>query len=597
MLNKDEIKFFEKQGYYTTNQYSILDKNNIDIIKKSFDKYFLKYEEGVINKENTKYSEFHNIRPTFKVKNVTYGGTPLIHRYKRGYGSIDGKNNTNFLFGKRGVLGDRYFSKQLIKIIENENILNAVASILETKKDNLSFHNGSLAKVYPGCTGESKRYHIDTPGFLDNRRNLLDYEYHVVNVFIYVSDIDLVNAPMRIIPSSHSEYHKINKYVAKSFQGNEKQNFIPQAGLLFEEIINDIGLEQEVKLTGKSGKITFMHSGLLHSSTENFSNQKTREVVILNYSKRDNRNLRKLVYYNYPSQAKKFLKNVANSKLFERSFNPKITDKINDNIHKKVFSKITQTIRYSKFKTSILIAKYKFKINYKFNLIRKKNKKYINIGSGKFLNKYVSGLDFEKGITDFDFDLNSGKKLNFLDESFYGVYSSHCIEHLQIDLADFYLKEFYRILTKDGILRITVPDMSKYFEAYRKKDAKFFDWINGKGIYGEDSWLRMITRSFSEPIVDEYTDGELYKLYKQKTREDFCNFFESQFKDYPNKNKLINDFHKSWWDEKKIKKSLKDIGFRDIEIKTSESSKCKFFVGKDFNKTRVHMSLFVEAIK
>ena len=69
-------------------------------------------------------------------------------------------------------------------------------------------------------------------------------------------------------------------------------------------IINDIGLEQEVKLTGKSGKITFMHSGLLHSSTENFSNQKTREVVILNYSKRDNRNLRKLVYYNYPSQAK-----------------------------------------------------------------------------------------------------------------------------------------------------------------------------------------------------------------------------------------------------------------------------------------------------
>ena len=46
------------------------------------------------------------------------------------------------------------------------------------------------------------------------------------------------------------------------------------------------------------------------------------------------------------------------------------------------------------------------------------------------------------------------------------VYSSHMLEHLDRNGADTFLKEAYRVLSPNGIIRLAVPDIKKKIEQY-----------------------------------------------------------------------------------------------------------------------------------
>lgn len=97
-------------------------------------------------------------------------------------------------------------------------------------------------------------------------------------------------------------------------------------------------------------------------------------------------------------------------------------------------------------------------------------------GRGQFIkfNPYgvkVSGIDFIK--PDINKLKNEGynvkyadlmRKLPYKDSSFDGIISSHVLEH--IENPDMMLSEFKRILKKDGILVIAVPNFS--FEQFYK---------------------------------------------------------------------------------------------------------------------------------
>ena len=83
-------------------------------------------------------------------------------------------NDNNYHYGKRAILSEKNFSKKLLSVVENNNLLKFISQLYNTEPTNLSFHNGSLTRVYPGCTGEAGQYHIDTPGFMYDRETLLD---------------------------------------------------------------------------------------------------------------------------------------------------------------------------------------------------------------------------------------------------------------------------------------------------------------------------------------------------------------------------------------------------------------------------------------
>jgi len=67
------------------------------------------------------------------------------------------------------------------------------------------------------------------------------------------------------------------------------------------------------------------------------------------------------------------------------------------------------------------------------------------------------------------------KKLPLPNDSVNCVYTSHMFEHLSIQGGKNFLKESLRILKKGGVLRISVPDLDKYVEAFLlHKDADKF---------------------------------------------------------------------------------------------------------------------------
>ncbi|MEX0895724.1 MAG: methyltransferase domain-containing protein [Patescibacteria group bacterium] len=65
------------------------------------------------------------------------------------------------------------------------------------------------------------------------------------------------------------------------------------------------------------------------------------------------------------------------------------------------------------------------------------------------------------------------KKLPFSDESVTAVYISHVLEHLSVEEVSELLKEFRRILSKNGVVRVLVPDLEKSFNTALSKPTAY----------------------------------------------------------------------------------------------------------------------------
>ncbi|MFA5000086.1 MAG: methyltransferase domain-containing protein [Patescibacteria group bacterium] len=99
--------------------------------------------------------------------------------------------------------------------------------------------------------------------------------------------------------------------------------------------------------------------------------------------------------------------------------------------------------------------------------------KMLNIGCGKIYHTDWINLDLvsSPGIKGH----NIKKRLPFPDNSLDFVYHSHILEHLRQNEAKKFIKECYRILKPEGLIRIAVPDLEKLCEEYLKNLKKGFD--------------------------------------------------------------------------------------------------------------------------
>lgn len=84
------------------------------------------------------------------------------------------------------------------------------------------------------------------------------------------------------------------------------------------------------------------------------------------------------------------------------------------------------------------------------------HKKFINIDGYPFPHvHYVQSLD---------------KLPQFIDASVDLIYASHCLEHFSYVRTKAVLEEWYRVLKKGAILRLSVPDFDKLVEIYTIHD-------------------------------------------------------------------------------------------------------------------------------
>jgi len=252
-------------------------------------------------------------------------------------------------------------------------------------------------------------------------------------------------------------------------------------------------------------------------------------------------------------------------------------------------------------------------------------KRFYNVGAGNFYHPYWTNIDYysdwyksndkftSKGIHHDLFSLTRIPLDNGIAEI---VYSSHTIEHIKDEHAQFFFSEAHRILKNDGLIRITAPDIDLHYRAYKKNDLDFFYWrdwysrekdykrinlnqpLNGASI--EQLFLQRFATAASilhaHGVKTKISDEELNGIFQELKYEDALNYccdkctIEIQKKNPGN--------HTNWWNNEKVINMLKKAGFKDIWISGHGQSQSPVLRNNSlFDSTHPKISLYIEAMK
>lgn len=273
--------------------------------------------------------------------------------------------------------------------------------------------------------------------------------------------------------------------------------------------------------------------------------------------------------------------------------------------------------------------------------------KYINLGCGAHFHKDWVNVDFSvTGKNVIAHNLNCG--IPFPNDTFDVVYHSHVLEHFSKKNADFFIKECYRVLKTNGILRVVIPDLEQIVLEYQKqldlalkgeeKSKLNYSWImlelfdqmvrNNSGgqmaeyifqekIENEEYVLQRIGNEAKELRKDYYISKEKQSLnikqvvnLKQRINNIFKNLLRLGFsKNYEKIVTYLNigkfrqsgEIHQWMYDRYSLPLLLRNNGFNKIEVKTAYESQIPEFSTFDLDVLnggiRKPDSLFIEAFK
>ncbi len=91
----------------------------------------------------------------------------------------------------------------------------------------------------------------------------------------------------------------------------------------------------------------------------------------------------------------------------------------------------------------------------------------LNLGCGNSYHKEWTNIDFISKNEDV-IAHNLLKGIPFPDNSYDAVYHSHVLEHFKKNDGKLFIQECYRVLKKNGVIRIVVPDLERIAKEYLK---------------------------------------------------------------------------------------------------------------------------------
>ncbi len=199
----------------------------------------------------------------------------------------------------------------------------------------------------------------------------------------------------------------------------------------------------------------------------------------------------------------------------------------------------------------------------KFASIRELKALKLHLGCGPYIKTGWLNIDLvdspppllpdSEGTQFVNYDLRLGLPLS--DESAVMIYSSHFFEHLEYKQGIQLLKDCYRVLQRDGVFRIALPDFKTSFSAYLQSDEKHFNLYDIHDVMPE-----------LEPGTEAIVDHINYGVYD-------------------------NGEHRCIYDEEKIIKLLRGLGYRKVAESSYSPS-----IDPDEPIRRRH-SFYVEAVK
>lgn len=247
-------------------------------------------------------------------------------------------------------------------------------------------------------------------------------------------------------------------------------------------------------------------------------------------------------------------------------------------------------------------------------------KPFVNVGAGDFWHPYWRNLDF---VSDFYGDVQRGVihhdlmalgPLPFESNSIKVFYTSHTIEHVKEDAVQNLFNEMYRVLEKDGIVRVvTGPDAETDFRALQNNDEDWFywdHWYSKPGTYEDqyrcpassvslaERWLNHVASPLAKhnlaPSDVKLGEQEILDAIKQHGWPKCLDYFGSLCKFDPQRPGL----HISWWTHEKISQYLKNAGFKTIYRSGFGQSQSPLMRQSPlFDSVHPQMSIYVEAVK
>lgn len=162
--------------------------------------------------------------------------------------------------------------------------------------------------------------------------------------------------------------------------------------------------------------------------------------------------------------------------------------------------------------------------------------KLLNIACGDRIHKDWINIDFSRS-SKLVKRVNVLEGLPFEDNSIDVVYSSHFFEHISKEDSDYILSEIYRVLKKQGIVRIVVPDLQNLCEEYLnvlsnmdKQGNKYkYDWITTELL---DQMVRSSRGGdMIKILLDKETENNsvLVEYIKERVGENVINHKEQAF--------------------------------------------------------------------
>ena len=226
-------------------------------------------------------------------------------------------------------------------------------------------------------------------------------------------------------------------------------------------------------------------------------------------------------------------------------------------------------------------------------------KQALNIGCGR--NTIQSTEEIEWTNVDsyereakLDVTCDLTKNFPFEKNTYDYVYAEQFLEHLNwLDGLKF-LRNCYRVLKPNGILRLVLPDYKKIFQKYLENDYDFFE-VFFKGLNKGDFPYYCSVYDNPEKILKERKDNPPPRWHTSNRLEDRKRLkLRCRLYTYPIEilDWFVHQYfeHKTLWDYVSLIGHLSDIGFFKIEktdIKEIDSHQ----------PTRITSSLYIETIK
>lgn len=155
----------------------------------------------------------------------------------------------------------------------------------------------------------------------------------------------------------------------------------------------------------------------------------------------------------------------------------------------------------------------------------------VNIGAGPFGEVGWVNIDMFN-MPNISFTYDCRKKLPFLDNTVKRIRCEHMLEHLdRKEEAPAFLKECLRCLMPGGIIRIIVPDVKIFIDAYHENTTD--SWARLKNAFSNfnDDWLPMDVLNHIFRQDGEHKYGYDFETLKASlTKAGFTNVTQASYK-------------------------------------------------------------------